>query len=100
MELTPREKDKLLLFTAALVAERRLARGVKLNYPESVALINAFIMEGARDGETVASLMEAGRHVLTRDQVMEGVPEMIPDIQVEATFPDGSKLVTVHNPIV
>ena len=81
MELTPREKDKLLLFTAALVAERRLARGVKLNYPESVALISAFIMEGARDGETVASLMEAGRHVLTRDQVMEGVPEMIPDIQ-------------------
>lgn len=100
MELTPREKDKLLLFTAALVAERRLTRGVKLNYPESVALISAFIMEGARDGETVASLMEAGRHVLTRDQVMEGVPEMIPDIQVEATFPDGSKLVTVHNPIV
>ncbi|EMG7851239.1 urease subunit gamma [Enterobacter hormaechei] len=100
MELTPREKDKLLLFTAALVAERRLARGVKLNYPESVALISAFIMEGARDGETVASLMEAGRHILTRDQVMEGVPEMIPDIQVEATFPDGSKLVTVHNPIV
>ncbi|MCW3146160.1 urease subunit gamma [Enterobacter hormaechei] len=100
MELTPREKDKLLLFTAALVAERRLARGVKLNYPESVALISAFIMEGARDGETVASLMEAGRHVLTRDQVMEGVPEMIPDIQVEATFPDGSKLVTVRNPIV
>ncbi|HED3563860.1 TPA: urease subunit gamma [Enterobacter hormaechei subsp. steigerwaltii] len=100
MELTPREKDKLLQFTAALVAERRLARGVKLNYPESVALISAFIMEGARDGETVASLMEAGRHVLTRDQVMEGVPEMIPDIQVEATFPDGSKLVTVHNPIV
>lgn len=100
MEMTPREKDKLLLFTAALVAERRLARGVKLNYPESVALISAFIMEGARDGETVASLMEAGRHVLTRDQVMEGVPEMIPDIQVEATFPDGSKLVTVHNPIV
>ncbi len=81
MELTPREKDKLLLFTAALVAERRLARGVKLNYPESVALISAFIMEGARDGETVASLMEAGRHVLTRDQVMEGVPEMIPDIR-------------------
>ncbi|HHA2171903.1 TPA: urease subunit gamma [Enterobacter bugandensis] len=100
MELTPREKDKLLLFTAALVAERRLARGVKLNYPESVALISAFIIEGARDGETVAALMEAGRHVLTRDQVMEGVPEMIPDIQVEATFPDGSKLVTVHNPIV
>ena len=100
MELTPREKDKLLLFTAALVAERRLARGVKLNYPESVALISAFIMEGARDGQTVAELMEAGRHVLTRSQVMEGVPEMIPDIQVEATFPDGSKLVTVHNPIL
>ncbi len=100
MELTPREKDKLLLFTAALVAERRLARGVKLNYPESVALISTFIMEGARDGQTVAELMEAGRHVLTRSQVMEGVPEMIPDIQVEATFPDGSKLVTVHNPIL
>ncbi|MNB64801.1 Urease subunit gamma [compost metagenome] len=100
MELTPREKDKLLLFTAALVAERRLARGIKLNYPESVALISAFIMEGARDGQTVAELMEAGRHVLTRAQVMEGVPEMIPDIQVEATFPDGSKLVTVHNPIL
>ncbi len=99
MELTPREKDKLLLFTAALVAERRLARGLKLNYPESVALISAFIMEGARDGQTVAALMEDGRHVLRRDQVMEGVPEMIPDIQVEATFPDGSKLVTVHNPI-
>jgi urease subunit gamma len=82
------------------VAERRLARGVKLNYPESVALISAFIMEGARDGQTVAELMEAGRHVLTRTQVMEGVPEMIPDIQVEATFPDGSKLVTVHNPIL
>ena len=100
MELTSREKDKLLLFTAALVAERRLARGLKLNYPESVALISAFIMEGARDGQTVAALMEDGRHVLHRDQVMEGVPEMIPDIQVEATFPDGSKLVTVHNPIV
>lgn len=100
MELTPREKDKLLLFTAALVAERRLARGLKLNYPESVALISAFIMEGARDGKNVASLMEEGRHVLTREQVMEGVPEMIPDIQVEATFPDGSKLVTVHNPII
>jgi len=99
MELTPREKDKLLLFTAALVAERRLARGLKLN-PESVALISAFIMEGARDGKSVASLMEEGRHVLTREQVMEGVPEMIPDIQVEATFPDGSKLVTVHNPII
>lgn len=100
MELTPREKDKLLLFTAALVAERRLARGLKLNYPESVALISAFIMEGARDGKSVAELMEEGRHVLSRDQVMEGVPEMIPDIRVEATFPDGSKLVTVHNPII
>lgn len=100
MELTPREKDKLLLFTAALVAERRLARGLKLNYPESVALISAFIMEGARDGKSVAALMEEGRHVLNREQVMEGVPEMIPDIQVEATFPDGSKLVTVHNPII
>ena len=100
MELTPREKDKLLLFTAALVAERRLARGLKLNYPESVALISAFIMEGARDGKSVAELMEEGRHVLSRDQVMEGVPEMIPDIQVEATFLDGSKLVTVHNPII
>ena len=100
MELTPREKDKLLLFTAALVAERRLARGLKLNYPESVAHISACIMEGARDGKSVASLMEVGRHVLTREQVMEGVPEMIPDIQVEATFPDGSKLVTVHNPII
>ena len=94
MELTPREKDKLLLFTAALVAERRLARGLKLYYPESVALISAFIMEGARDGRSV------GRHVLSREKVMEGVPEMIPDIQVEATFPDGSKLVTVHNPII
>lgn len=100
MELTPREKDKLLLFTAALVAERRLARGLKLNYPEAVALISAFIMEGARDGNSVAALMEEGRHVLSRSQVMEGVSEMIPDIQVEATFPDGSKLVTVHNPII
>ncbi|EIG5904571.1 urease subunit gamma [Escherichia coli] len=100
MELTPREKDKLLLFTAALLAERRLARGLKLNYPESVALISAFIMEGARDGKSVAALMEEGRHVLSREQVMEGIPEMIPDIQVEATFPDGSKLVIVHNPII
>ncbi|HEB0453326.1 TPA: urease subunit gamma [Escherichia coli] len=100
MELTPREKDKLLLFTAALLAERRLARGLKLNYPESVALISAFIMEGARDGKSVAALMEEGLHVLSREQVMEGIPEMIPDIQVEATFPDGSKLVTVHNPII
>ncbi len=100
MELTPREKDKLLLFTAALLAERRLARGLKLNYPEAVALISAAVMEGARDGRTVAELMEAGRQVLSRDQVMEGVPEMIPDVQVEATFPDGTKLVTVHDPII
>jgi urease subunit gamma len=100
MELTPREKDKLLLFTAALLAERRLARGLKLNYPEAVALISAAVMEGARDGRTVAELMEAGRQVLSREQVMEGVPEMIPDVQVEATFPDGTKLVTVHNPII
>ncbi|MFW9604954.1 MAG: urease subunit gamma [Pseudomonas sp.] len=100
MELTPREKDKLLLFTAALLAERRLARGLKLNYPEAVALISAAVLEGARDGRTVAELMEAGRHILTREQVMEGVPEMIPDVQVEATFPDGTKLVTVHNPIL
>ncbi len=99
MDLTPREKDKLLLFTAALLAERRLARGLRLNHPEAVALISAFILEGARDGETVAHLMEAGRHVLRRDQVMEGVPEMISDVQVEATFPDGTKLVTVHDPI-
>jgi urease subunit gamma len=99
MELTPREKDKLLIFTAALLAERRLARGLKLNYPEAVALITAFIMEGARDGNSVAALMSEGKTVLTRDQVMEGVPEMIPDIQVEATFPDGTKLVTVHQPI-
>lgn len=100
MELTPREKDKLLLFTAALLAERRLARGLKLNYPEAVALISATVMEGARDGRTVAELMNLGREVLSREQVMEGVSEMIPDIQVEATFPDGTKLVTVHDPIV
>jgi len=100
MELTPREKDKLLLFTAALVAERRKARGVKLNYPEAVALISAAIMEGARDGKTVAELMSEGRNVLTREDVMEGIPEMIHEVQVEATFPDGTKLVTVHNPIV
>jgi len=100
MELTPREKDKLLLFTAALVAERRLARGLKLNYPESVAMISAAIMEGARDGQTVAELMSSARHVLSREQVMEGVAEMIPEVQVEATFPDGTKLVTVHDPIV
>ncbi len=100
MELTPREKDKLLIFTAALLAERRRARGLKLNYPEAVALISAAVMEGARDGKSVAALMSEGRAVLTRDDVMEGVPEMIPDIQVEATFPDGTKLVTVHQPIV
>jgi len=99
MDLTPREKDKLLIFTAALLAERRKARGVKLNYPEAVALITAAIMEGARDGKTVAQLMSEGAQILTRDDVMEGVPEMIPDIQVEATFPDGTKLVTVHHPI-
>jgi len=99
MELTPREKDKLLIFTAALVAERRKARGLKLNYPEAVALITAAIMEGARDGRTVSELMSEGTTILTRADVMEGVAEMIPDIQVEATFPDGSKLVTVHHPI-
>lgn len=100
MDLTPREKDKLLLFTAALVAERRLARGVKLNYPESIAYISAAIMEGARDGKTVAELMSESRHVLSADQVMDGVAEMIHDVQVEATFPDGTKLVTVHQPII
>ena len=99
MDLTPREKDKLLIFTAALLAERRRARGLKLNHPEAVALITAAIMEGARDGKTVAQLMSEGKTVLKRDDVMEGVPEMIHDIQVEATFPDGTKLVTVHNPI-
>src|SRR4030095_9636748 len=99
MELTPREKDKLLIFTAALVAERRRARGLKLNYPEAVAFISAAVMEGARDGRTVADLMHYGTTLLRRDDVMEGVPEMIPDIQVEATFPDGQKLVTVHHPI-
>ncbi|WP_067515394.1 urease subunit gamma [Endozoicomonas ascidiicola] len=99
MELTPREKDKLLLYTAALVAERRLHRGVKLNYPESIALISMHIMEGARDGKTVAQLMNEGREVICREQVMEGIPEMVPEVQVEATFPDGTKLVTVHNPI-
>ena len=99
MELLPREKDKLLLFTAALLAERRKARGVKLNYPEAVAYISAAILEGARDGRTVAELMSHGATLLTRDDVMEGVPEMIDDIQVEATFPDGTKLVTVHHPI-
>ena len=99
MELTPREKDKLLIFTAALLAERRRARGLKLNYPEAVALISAAIMEGARDGRTVAELMSDGAKILSRDDVMDGIPEMIPDIQVEATFPDGTKLVTVHHPI-
>jgi len=100
MELTPREKDKLLIFTAALVAERRRARGLKLNYPEAVAFISAAIVEGARDGRTVAELMSYGTTLLRRDEVMDGVPEMIHDIQVEATFPDGTKLVTVHHPIV
>jgi urease subunit gamma len=99
MELLPREKDKLLLFTAALLAERRKARGVKLNYPEAVAYLSAAILEGARDGRTVAELMSFGATLLTREDVMEGVPEMIHDVQVEATFPDGTKLVTVHNPI-
>ena len=99
MNLTPREKDKLLIAMAAMVARRRLERGVKLNHPEAVALITDFILEGARDGKTVAQLMEAGAQVIRRDQVMEGIPEMIHDIQVEATFPDGTKLVTVHNPI-
>src|SRR6266566_7465716 len=100
MELTPREKDKLLIFTAALLAERRKARGVKLNYPEAVAYLSAAIMEGARDGRGVSELMGWGATLLTHDDVMEGVAEMIPEIQVEATFPDGTKLVTVHNPIV
>lgn len=100
MELSPREKDKLLIFTAALLAERRRARGLKLNYPEAVALISAFVMEGARDGRSAAELMSAGREVLSRDDVMDGVAELISDIQVEATFPDGTKLVTVHQPIV
>ena len=100
MDLTPREKDKLLVFTAALLAERRKARGVKLNYPESVAYISAAIMEGARDGRSVAELMSYGTTLLTRDDVMDGVAEMIGEVQIEATFPDGSKLVTVHNPIV
>jgi urease subunit gamma len=100
MELTPREKDKLLIFTASLVAERRRARGLKLNYPETVALITAAILEGARDGKTVAELMSYGTKIISRSEVMEGVPEMIPEIQVEASFPDGTKLVTVHHPIV
>ncbi len=100
MELSPREKDKLLIFTAALLAERRKARGVKLNYPEAVALISAAIMEGARDGKTVAELMSEGRNILTTDDVMDGIAEMLHEVQVEATFPDGTKLVTVHNPIL
>jgi urease gamma subunit len=100
VELTPREKDKLLVFTAALLAERRKARGLKLNYPEAVALISAGIMEGAREGRSVAELMDHGRTLLGRDDVMEGVAEMIHDVQVEATFPDGTKLVTVHDPII
>jgi urease subunit gamma len=99
MNLTPREKDKLLIAMAAVVARRRLERGVKLNHPEAVALISDFVLEGARDGKTVAELMREGAHVLTRDQVMDGIPEMIHDIQVEGTFPDGTKLVTIHDPI-
>ena len=99
MELTPREKDKLMIFTAGLLAERRKARGLKLNYPEAVAYISAGILEGARDGKTVSELMGWGAALLKREEVMEGVPEMIPEIQVEATFPDGTKLVTVHQPI-
>ena len=100
MELTPREKDKLLIFTAGLLAERRRARGLKLNYPEAIAFLSAAIMEGARDGRTVAELMHYGTTLLSREDVMDGIAEMIPEIQVEATFPDGTKLVTVHHPIV
>jgi len=100
MELTPREKDKLLIFTAGLLAERRKAKGLKLNYPEAVAFITAALLEGAREGRSVSDLMGWGATLLRRDEVMEGVPEMIPEIQVEATFPDGTKLVTVHHPIV
>ncbi len=99
MNLTPREKDKLLISMAAIVARKRLERGVKLNHPEAIALITDYVVEGARDGRSVAELMEAGAHVVSRQQVMEGIPEMIPDVQVEATFPDGTKLVTVHHPI-
>jgi len=100
MDLLPREKDKLLIFTAALLAERRLNRGLKLNYPEAMAYISMEIIEGARDGKTVAEMMDYGRTLLTRDQVMDGIAELIPEVQVEATFPDGTKLVTVHNPII
>jgi urease subunit gamma len=100
MELSPREKDKLLVFMAAQLAERRKARGVKLNYPEAIAYISFAILEGARDGRTVADLMHYGTTLLNRDEVMEGIPEMIPEVQIEATFPDGTKLVTVHNPIL
>ena len=100
MDLSPRDKDKLLIFTAALLAERRKAKGLKLNYPEAIALITAEVMEGAREGRTVAEMMSAGREILGRDDVMDGVAEMIHEVQVEATFPDGTKLVTVHNPIV
>jgi urease subunit gamma len=100
MDLSPREKDKLMIFTAGLLAERRRARGLKLNYPEAVAYITAAVLEGARDGRSVADLMHYGTTLLTRDDVMDGVAEMIPDIQVEATFPDGTKLVTVHHPVV
>ena len=99
MNLSPREKDKLLIFTAGLLAERRKDRGVKLNYPETVAYLSAQILEGARDGKTVAQLMSYGREILSRDDVMDGIPEMVDEVQVEATFPDGTKLVTVHNPI-
>ena len=100
MELTPREKDKLLLFTAGLLAERRKAKGLKLNYPEAVAYLSCALLEGAREGRTVADLMSHGRTLLTRDEVMNGIPELIPEVQIEATFPDGTKLVTVHNPIL
>jgi urease subunit gamma len=99
MELTPREKDKLLLFTAGLLAERRKAKGLKLNYPEAMAYLSCALLEGAREGRSVAELMSEGRTLLTRDDVMDGVPEMIPEVQIEATFPDGTKLVTVHHPI-
>ena len=100
MDLTPREKDKLLIFTAGLLAERRLAKGLKLNYPEAVAYISAAVLEGAREGKTVAELMSAGRELLSVEQVMDGIAEMIPEVQIEATFPDGTKLVTIHNPII